>query len=46
MVNALFVWDAMGDRNEGNGGHRMVKTLEGKGGWIGGGVEQRSDVIW
>ena len=46
MVDALFVGDAMGDRDEGNGRHRMVETLEGEGGWIGGGVEQRSDVIW
>ena len=46
MVDALFVGDAVRDRNKGDGRQRMLETLKGKGGWVGGRVEQRSDVIW
>ena len=46
VVDALIVGDAVRDRNKGDGGQRMLETLEGKGGWVGGGVEQGSDVGW
>ena len=46
VVDALVVGDAMRDRNKGDGGQRVLETLEGRGGWVGGGVEQGSDVGW